>query len=174
MSKQLEAEVAKLSKEKLVEYAKFQSYNWWNLQGNWMQQITVRYGTEVAAEFDSLIWDRNSKVQAWKLKELFGFTGTMEELVQAISLSTVFSNVEFEFPERSEKRVRLVVTKCTMQLNRRKGGLPELPCKEPGLLAVAGFASAFNPKIKATCLSCPPDEHTDDEWCHWLFTLEDG
>ena len=86
---------------------------------------------------------------------------------------TVFSNVEFEFSEIQKDKVRLIVTKCTMQLNRRKVGLPELPCKEPGLLAVEGFALALNPKIKTTCLFCPPDEHPDNEWCHWMVELKD-
>ena len=39
--------------------------------------------------------------------------------------------------------------------------------------AVAGFASAYNRKIKTTCISCPPDEHPPDEWCHWLLEIED-
>jgi len=173
MNKHFAKEIAKLSPEMLVRFADFQSYNWWHLQGNWMQQISVRYGTEVAKEFDSLIWERSGKVQAWKLKELFDLKGDMEGLVKALSLSTVFSNVEYEFPEITEKKVRLMVTKCTMQLNRRKGNLPELPCKEPGLIAVEGFAQAYNPKIKAKCLFCPPDAHCDNQWCHWEFILED-
>ena len=171
MNKHFKGEVTKLSKEELIRYVDFQAYNWWNIQGNWMQQMSERYGTETATEFDSLVWDRNAKVQAWKLKELFDLKGDMKGFVKAISLSTVFSNVEFEFPELEENRVRLLVTKCTMQLNRRKADLPELPCKEPGILAVEGFASAYNPKIKTSCLLCPPDEHSENEWCHWLFEL---
>jgi hypothetical protein len=173
MNKHFEKEVRNLSDEMLVRYADLLSYSWWNLQGNWMQLISTKHGTELAAEYDTAVWDKNSKVQAWKLKALFNFDGSMEHFVRAISLSTVFSNTEFEFPERTQKRVRLLVTKCTMQLNRLKGNLPELPCKVPGIAAVAGFAAAYNPKVKTTCISCPPDEHSDNEWCHWLFELQD-
>jgi hypothetical protein len=173
MNKHFEREVKKLSGEMLVRYADFVAYSFWNLQGNWMQLVSTRHGSEVAAEYDMAVWDRNSKVQAWKLNALFDFDGSIEHFVRAISLSTVFSNVEFEFEETTPKSVRLLVTECTMQLNRLKGNLPELPCKVAGIAAVAGFASAYNPKIKTTCISCPPDEHPPNEWCHWLFELED-
>jgi len=173
MNEHFEREVKNLSDEMLVRYADFMASNWWNLQGNWMQLISTRHGTELAAEYDTAVWDKNAKVQAWKLKTLFDFDGGMEHFVRAISLSTVFSNVEFQFRETTPKRVRLLVTKCTMQLNRLKGNLPELPCKVPGIAAVAGFAAAYNPKVKTTCLQCPPDQHSEDEWCHWLFELQD-
>lgn len=81
--------------------------------------------------------------------------------------------MEFESPEIDEKRAPILVTKCAMQLKRKKAGLSELPCKEPGIVCVEGFASAYHTKIKTTCLLYPPDEHSDNEWCHWLFELED-
>ena len=168
-----EREVRKLSAEKLICYADFMAYNWWNLQGNWMQLISTNHGTELATEYDTVVWERNSRLQAWKLNALFNFDGSMEHFVSAISLSTVFANVEFEFSEMNQKTARLLVTKCTMQLNRLKGNLPELPCKVPGIAAVAGFATAYNPRIKITCLLCPPDVHADNEWCHWSFSLEE-
>ena len=155
----------------LVRYAGFMAYNFWNLQGNWMQLISTRHGTDLAAEYDMAVWNRNSKVQAWKLNALFGFDGSIEHFVRAISLSTVFSNVEFEFEEPTPRSIRLLVTRCTMQLNRLEGGLPELPCKDAGIAAVGGFASAYNPQIKTTCVSCPPDDHPPNEWCQWLFEL---
>ena len=171
MNKNFEKEINGLSREMLIRYADFQTYIWWNLQGNWMQRMSERYGTEIATEFDTLVWERSGKIQAWKLKELLGLNGDMEGLIKAITLSTVFSNVEFEIPELNEKQARILVTSCTMQFNRRKAGLPELPCKEPGITCVEGFASAYNPAIKTTCLLCPPDAHSDTEWCHWLFEL---
>jgi len=173
MNVHFKKEIEKLSKEELVGYADFQAYNWWNLQGNWMQRMSERYGTEIATEFDTMIWDRNAKVQAWKLKELFGLKGDMQGFVKAMTLSTVFSNVDFEIPELDERRCRLLITRCTMQLNRIKGGLPELPCKEPGTVCVEGFAAAYNETMKTTCLVCPPDEHSENEWCQWLFELKD-
>ena len=173
MNKHFEREARELSDEMLFRYADFVASNWWNLQGNWMQLISTRHGTELATEYDTVVWDRNSKVQAWKLKKLFELDGSLEHFVKAISLSTVFSNVEFEFEQPTKKKVGLLVTKCTMQLNRLKGNLPQLPCKVPGIAAVEGFATAYNPKIKTTCLLCPPDDHPPDEWCRWLFELED-
>jgi hypothetical protein len=35
------------------------------------------------------------------------------------------------------------------------------------------FAKELNSKIKVYCVVCPPDEHKDDLWCEWIFTLEE-
>ena len=71
MNKHFERELKKLSGDMLVRYADFVAYSFWNLQGNWMQLVSTRHGSEVAAEYDMAVWDRNSKVQAWKLNALF-------------------------------------------------------------------------------------------------------
>ena len=172
MNKRLEEEMKTLTKEELISYAGFLESNFWNMQGNWMLNITNSYGTDIAAEFDAKVFDRNGKVQAWKIKKALDLQDSMKDFAKAITLSTLFSNVAFEFPEISDNRVQLLVTNCVMQMNRLKLALPELPCKKAGVAACEGFASAFNSNLKTTCLQCPPDEHPDDRWCHWLFEIQ--
>lgn len=164
-------ELAKLSKKELIEYAEMMASNWWNLQNNWMLNITQRYGSETAAEFDALIFGRQAEVQAWRLRKLFSLGDDIQSFIKAINVSTLLANVEFEYVEVDDKHCRIRVTSCSMQLARRKLGLPELPCKIAGIAANGRFASAMNPKIKTTCIICPPDEHPDDLWCEWQFDL---
>ena len=111
--------MGKLTREQLTAYAGFLEKNFWNMQGNWMLNITNSYGTEIAADFDAKVFDRNGKVQAWKIKEALELNDSMKDFAKAMTLSTLFSNVELEFPEISENRVQLLVTHCVMQMNRR-------------------------------------------------------
>jgi len=171
MKVKLRDELAGLSKEQLVDYAEMMTKNWWNLQNNWMLQVSRRFGSEVAAEFDALVFGRQAEVQARRLKKLFSLGDDIQSLVRAVNLSTLLSNVEFEYVNIGDKSCRIRVTSCSMQLARREAGLPELPCKVAGMEANSRFALAINPRIKTTCIVCPPDKHPDDIWCEWEFTI---
>lgn len=155
----------------LVEYADFLDKSFWTHQGQWMTHINKRYGTEEAADFDEMVFGRSGEVQAYRLKKLFGLNGTISDLVRALTLSTVWSNVDYEWLDISENTARLRIINCIMQKNRLELGLPELPCKKAGLKANELAAKVMNPKIRTTCVVCPPDPHEEDRWCEWLFEL---
>lgn len=165
-------EYAKLSREELIDYAEFMHKSWWNLQSNWMQNINDRYGIEVAAEFDEIIFGRISEVQARRLKKLLNLGDSIQDFMKAMNLCTMWEPTsEWEYREFDEKHVVIRVTKCVMQLARVKQGMGELPCKGSGLESMIRFALGFNPKLKASCITCPPDKHPQDIWCEWLWEL---
>ncbi|WP_369730633.1 DUF6125 family protein [Anaeromyxobacter sp. Fw109-5] len=33
------------------------------------------------------------------------------------------------------------------------------------------FARTVDPRIRTRCLACPPDDHPDELWCAWEFTI---
>lgn len=162
-----------LSREELIAQVEFLADSWWNLQGNWMQNVSERFGSETAAELDGIVFGRAGEVQAKRLKKIYNLGDDIEALAKAINLSTLLSNVEFEYIQIDKKHCRLRITKCNMQLGRLASGLSELPCKVPGTAANARFASAINPRIRTTCIVCPPDSHPEDIWCEWQFDLMD-
>ncbi len=61
---------------------------------------------------------------------------------------------------------------CRIQKARKRQELPDFPCKSVGIIEYSGFAKTINPRIKTTCLVCPPDPHPCDVWCAWEFRLE--
>ena len=61
MNRHLEEEMSKLSKKEMIKYVGFLEKNFWNIQGNWMLNMTNSYGTDTAAEFDAKVFDRNGR-----------------------------------------------------------------------------------------------------------------
>lgn len=165
--------IKELGKDQIIDYCEMMVKNWWNLQNNWMLNISKDYGSEIAAKYDAAVFGRQAEVQAYRLKKMFNLSDDMPSFIKAMCLSTLFANVDYEITEITDKHCRLSVTSCSMQLNRRKVGLPELPCKIAGIEANGRFARAMNPKFKMVCALCPPDKHTDDLWCEWIFDLSD-
>ncbi|MFZ5632863.1 MAG: DUF6125 family protein [Bacillota bacterium] len=169
----LKNELEKMSREEMIKYIDELHKFFWNIQGNWMQFVSEKYGTEAAREGDTRVFGRNGEVQGWLLKKLFGLGESMEDLGKALVFSTMLSNVEYEISEVSDRHIRARVTKCHMQLGRRKSGLPELPCKEAGLAALGRFGRAVNPDLEIECIVCPPDEHPEDLWCEWEWRIKE-
>lgn len=162
-----------MSREELAGYIEVLHKFFWNIQGNWMQYISERYGTEAAKEGDAHVFGRNGEVQGWLLKKLFNLQGDMNDVGKALIFSTLLSNVEYEVSEVSDGHLRARVTVCHMQLGRRKAGLPELPCKAAGVAALGRFGRAVNPSLDLECVICPPDDHPEDLWCEWVWRVKE-
>jgi len=167
-------EYAKLSKQQLIDYTEFMHKSFWNLQGNWMLNVNKRYGAEVAVKFDEMVFGRISEVQAMRLKTLFNLGDTIQDFMKALALSTMWEPTgEWEYVEFDDKHVIARVNKCPMQLARLKLGIGELACKAAGLESMIRFAAPINPKLKASCIVCPPDKHPENIWCEWLWELSE-
>jgi hypothetical protein len=59
-----------------------------------------------------------------------------------------------------------------VQRARIKKKLDDYPCKSAGLVEYTYFASTIDPRIKTQCIGCPPDDHPDDWFCAWRFSLD--
>ncbi|RLB99966.1 MAG: cytosolic protein, partial [Deltaproteobacteria bacterium] len=60
---------------------------------------------------------------------------------------------------------------CRVQAARKRKGLPDYPCKTAGLVEYSRFAETIDSRIRTECLGCPPDEHPDEWFCAWKFTV---
>ncbi len=60
---------------------------------------------------------------------------------------------------------------CRVQSARKRKGLEDYPCKSAGIVEYPTFAEAIDPRITTECIGCPPDDHPDDWYCAWRFTL---
>jgi hypothetical protein len=163
--------LSKLSRQQLLDFIDTLQKNWWNLQNNWMAYMNREYGQEAAVKADGHCFGANAKVQVHRFKGMFGLKDDLPSMMDALALSTIFANGEYEMRKVDETRFRLRVTNCFQQVRRVEEGLGELACKPAGMTICEAAAGVINPAIRVKCLVCPPDEHPADVWCEWEFEL---
>jgi hypothetical protein len=142
------------------------------LDGYWFLGVEDRYDQEVAIEIDKEAWERYAVSEARRVKSFLNITeGTLDDMEKAVQLVSIAPVSAYEVVRR-QKSVVLTVRNCRPQTARIRSGRGEFPCKPVGLAHLLAFAREINPKFKARCIRCPPDEHTKDAWCSWEFYLE--
>lgn len=162
-----------IPKEKLADFVFMHLRDMWAVDGFYYLFIEEAYGTEIATEIDRRVWEVMGKIEARKIKKLFNITGdTIADMIKALRYSGWAMDLEDK--EIKEKNGKAIIrnVKCRVQNTRINKGLGEFGCKPVRKGFLTSFAKEFNPKIKLTCNVCPPDEHPDDLWCEWEFSLD--
>lgn len=165
--------LSKLSKEQLLDVIEMYQKNWWNLQNNYILYINDEYGEEAAVKADAHCFPANAKVQMYRWKKMLGLGDDLQSVMDAMALSTIWANADYEISKLDERRFRIRVTKCHQQVRRLEDGLGEIGCKPAGIAICEAAARVFDPGARVTCLTCPPDEHAEDRWCEWEFEFPD-
>ena len=161
----------RLSKEQLIEFIENLQKNWWNLQNNYILYIDNTYGAEAAVKADAHCFPANAKVQMYRLKKMFGLKDDMGSLMEAMVLSTIWANCDYDLVEVDDERFRIKVTNCYQQVRRLEAGMGEIACKPAGIAICEAAAKVINPEAGMRCLVCPPDKHPEDVWCEWEFEI---
>ena len=173
MIQNLRQKLSELPKERLLDYMEMQCKNLWTLQNNYMVNLEERYGHELATEFDSMCFGRMAEVAYYRLKRFFDLGDDIESLRTCKQYFVAEPGTEGEVFRKGDNRIVTRITKCNMQLERKKRGAPELPCK-PALFGVMDRAvKAINPKFEIIRHMAPPDPHPENLWCELEVELED-
>ncbi|MFO8077048.1 MAG: DUF6125 family protein [Thermoplasmatota archaeon] len=163
-----------IPKEKLADFVFMHLRNMWAVDGFYYMFIEETYGTEVATEIDRRVWEVMGKIEARKIKKLFDITGdSLSDMINALRYSGW--TIDLEDKEIEEKNGVGIIrnVKCRVQNTRINKGLGEFGCKPVRKGFLTSFAKEFNPDINLTCNVCPPDDHPDDLWCEWVFSLKE-
>ncbi|MFQ5721781.1 MAG: DUF6125 family protein [Candidatus Aminicenantales bacterium] len=154
----------------LVDAAK----NWLTHDGLWFRAVEETYGLEAAMELDRKAWEKFTVIEAKRIMNRLGLKeeGGIPALAQALKFRLyAYINVQ-EITEISDTHCIFRMNSCRVQEARKRQGLPDFPCKSVGIIEYSGFARTIDPRIKTTCLVCPPDPHPEDVWCAWEFKIE--
>jgi len=76
-----------------------------------------------------------------------------------------------EVVEETENRFVFRMNDCRVQSARKRRGLADFPCKPVGIVEYSEFARTIDPRIRTTCISCPPDKHPEEYYCAWAFEI---
>jgi hypothetical protein len=166
--------LSQLPKEKIPDYIFMQLRNLWAVDGLYFLGIEELYGTEVAIKIDARVWAVMGKIEARKLKEFLGITGTdIPSMMKALQYSTWA--LDLEDKEITIKKDYAVIQNvhCRVQNTRVSKGLKEFGCKPVRFEFLKAFAKEFNPDIVVKCTVCPPDKHPENLWCEWEFMYKE-
>ena len=164
------------SKEELIRLLRDASKNWLAHDGLWFRAVEDNFGTETAIELDKKAWEAFTVIEAKRIMKRLDIKpgGGMPALIQALKFRMyAHINVQ-EVVEQDEKHCVFRMNNCRVQEARKRQYLPDFPCKSVGIVEYSGFARTIDPRIKTTCLVCPPDLHPPDFWCAWEFSIHPG
>lgn len=165
---------SEMSRAELLKALEMFAKNWLAHDGCWFLAVEGKLGLEEAIELDRRAWERFAAAEARRLMSSFDLpeNGGLETLKQALALRmyAVINRQHSEWFE-DRKRLRFVMDVCRVQETRRRKGLDDFPCKTVGIAEFTTFARTIDPRIRTTCLHCPPDAQ-DGQYCGWEFSLD--
>ena len=162
-----------LSREELVRIIIDDAKNWLAHDGVWFQAIEKRYGMDVAVDIDTDAWRFFTVIEARRIMERLGIKpgGGIAALVECLK-HRFYARLNLqECIEITETRALFRMLDCRVQSARKRKGLADHPCKSVGIVEYSEFAATIDPRIVTRCIACPPDEHPEEFWCAWEFTL---
>ena len=162
-----------LSREELLQLIGNFAKNWLAHDGLWFQAVERKRGMEEAIEADAAAWERFSPIEAKRIKEFLKLPEQpgLEGLKEALEYR-MYAVLNKQSSVLEGGVLRFHMNDCRVQSARKRKGLPDFPCKPVGLVEYSTFAETIDPRIKTHCIACPPDDHPDEYYCGWEFTIE--
>ncbi|QGT99725.1 hypothetical protein SYNTR_1132 [Candidatus Syntrophocurvum alkaliphilum] len=164
-----------MPREKLIELIDALGVNWLANDGVWFQSVEFSTDMYDAKRCNDTCWTRFSPFEAWSIKRFLNLPekAGIEGLKQALQFR-LYSRVNVQsIIDESENAIVFQMNDCRVQSARKRQGLDDYPCKSAGVVEYTNFAKQVDSRIKTECIGCPPDEHPDEWFCAWRFTLEE-
>ncbi len=165
--------ISNLSHDELKDLLIKLGVNWLANDGIWFQAVEGKYGMNDAKRCNDTCWSRYSPFEASRIKNLLDLpdNGGLKALKKALGFRLYAWINEQSTEEPDDNTLIFRMNSCRVQTARKRKGLDDYPCKSAGLVEYPTFASAIDKRIKTECIGCPPDEHPDDWYCAWKFTI---
>ena len=167
--------LVEMEEEKLETLIGAVAKNWLVNDGVWFQAVEFDNGMNDAKRCNDSCWAQFSPYEAFAIKKFLKLDDQcgLEGLKKALSFRMYsFINEQSVVDEGPESFV-FQMNDCRVQSARKRKGLDDYPCKSAGLVEYAYFASAVDKRIKTECIGCPPDEHPEEWFCAWRFSIKE-
>ena len=152
--------------EKLVEVCS-RSLN--TIDGLWFLSIEHKYGFDAALELDIEVWRRFSLIHSRRLVKNFALKedSPIRAFIKLLQADPIMAIQKLEIVMLTDNKAVFRCTECPAQEARIRDGKGLFPCKPVCLAMYTSYAEVVDPKIKLSCLTCPPDVHPTEYWCEW-------
>ncbi|MEE4113312.1 MAG: DUF6125 family protein [Desulfobacteraceae bacterium] len=163
-----------LPKKELLALLDGAAINWLANDGVWFQSVEFTSGMNDAKRCNDSCWAHFSPVEAWAVRRFLGLGDQpgLDGLKKALSFR-VYARINGQsFIDEGPNRFTFCMNECRVQVARNSKHLADYPCKSAGLVEYAYFARAIDPRIQTECIACPPDDHPDEWYCAWRFSLK--
>lgn len=170
----LPARLKEMSREELLTLLDANSKNWLACDGLWFLGVESRYGMESAKHCNDTCWSHFAPYEALRIKTLLGMPESpgLEGLKTAFGYRMYAMINKQSIEDVSPGSFIFRMDECRVQSTRKAKGLPDYPCKSAGIVEFPTFAASIDKRIRTECVGCPPDQHPDEWFCAWKFTLE--
>ena len=164
-----------MERQELLDLIKAQSANWLAFDGVWFQAVESQFDMATAKRLNDSCWTRYAPYEAQRIKRITGLeeNSGLAGLKTALGFRTYSMLNRHTIQEIDEKSFIFQINDCRVQSARKRRGLPDYPCKSAGTVEYPYFAWTVDRRIETECVGCPPDEHPDEWFCAWKFTIQD-
>lgn len=163
----------KMQKKELLALLDGSAINWLANDGVWFQSVEFTSGMNDAKRCNDSCWAHFSPFEAWAIKRFLKLDNQpgLKGLKDALNFR-VYARINVQsFTDDGPEAFIFRMEECRVQTARKAKNLPDYPCKSAGMVEYTYFARAIDPRIRTECIGCPPDDHPDDWYCAWRFSL---
>ena len=167
------APLLKMSKASLLKLIDGLAVNWLANDGVWFQAVEFSCGMHEAKRCNDSCWAQFSPFEAWSIKSFLdlGKEPGLEGLKKALGFRMYTRINTQSIVDEGPDSFVYQMNECRVQSARKRKGLEDYPCKSGGIVEYTYFARAIDPRIRTECIGCPPDEHPQEWYCAWRFTI---
>jgi hypothetical protein len=158
------------SRENLAELC---SKSLYTLDGLWFSLLEKKYGLDVALEIDEAVWQQFCPIHIKRLLKTRSVktNSPIRAAIELLKVDPMQYIYKWKVVELTDNKAVFRATDCPPQKARIRDGRGEFPCQKVGTIMFQAYAEAIDPKIRLTCLTCPPDIHPPQYWCQWQFEI---
>jgi len=119
-----QVKLEELPRETLIELARMYARNWQTLDGLWFRNVEAQYGLEAAIKLDLKNWERQSVVEAERIKKILKLDeGGLPSVLKVLSfMSWQLASPIFECEEESPQKIVFSYPRCPVQKGRKRQG----------------------------------------------------
>lgn len=168
------APLLNMPEEKMNDLIEGLGLNWLAGDGVWFQAVESKHGMLDAKRCNDSCWAWFSPFEAWSIKRLLNLSEQpgIEGLKKALQMR-MYAQINVQsIIDESPNSIIFQMNDCRVQSARKSKNMDDYPCKSAGLVEYTNFARTIDSRIKTECVGCPPDDHPEEWFCAWRFSID--